>query len=141
MRAGSQCPLPSGRLSAALVVLNGVYGVRNGVGEVDVRLVQEIRSVEGVENTYPIVAAGASVKFANGKISPILLIGSESPLFIAGPRPDRINKGNLMALNYDEAISAEYFDKQVFDYPVDINTRVEINGKRKDRQKSQRNFG
>jgi putative ABC transport system permease protein len=110
-------------------VIDNITRNANQLSNLDVRLVQEIRSVEGVQNTYPIVAAGASVKFANGKISPVLLIGSESPVFIAGPRPDRINKGNLMALNFDEAVSAEFFDKQVFDYPVDIGTRVEINGK------------
>jgi putative ABC transport system permease protein len=110
-------------------VIDNITQNANQLANLDKRLVQEIRSVDGVKNTFPIIAAGGSVKFANGKISPVLLIGSESPVFIAGPRPDRINKGNIMSLNQDEAVSAEFFDKQVFDYPVNIDTRVEINGK------------
>ncbi len=110
-------------------VVDNITRNANELAKLDTRLVQEIRSVDGVKNTFPIIASGASVKFANGKISPVLIIGSQSPLFIAGPRPDRINKGNLLSLNEDEAVSAEFFDKQVFDYPVDVGTRVEINGK------------
>ena len=110
-------------------VVDNITRNANELAKLDTRLVQEIRSVDGVKNTFPIIASGASVKFANGKISPVLIIGSQSPLFIAGPRPDRINKGDLLSLNDDEAVSAEFFDKQVFDYPVEVGTRVEINGK------------
>lgn len=116
----------------------------NELAQLDEGLVRELRSIQGVKNTYPIIAAGASVKFSNGKISPVTIIGSESPYFVAGPRPDRINKGDLLSLNDDAAISAELYDQSVFDYPVDIGTRVEINGRGaiiKVQTKNARGFG
>ena len=59
----------------------------------------------------------------------MIVIGSEAPNFVAGPRPDRIDKGDLLSLNDDGAVSAEFFDKAQFDYPVEKGTMVEINGK------------
>ena len=116
----------------------------NELAKLDESLVNELRSVEGVKNTYPIIAAGASVKFSNGKISPVIIIGSESPYFVGGPKPESINDGDIMSLNDDNAISAEFFDKQTFDYPVEKGTRVEINGKSaviKLQTKNARGFG
>ncbi len=101
----------------------------NELASLDESLVREIRSIEGVQNTYPVVVAGASVKFGNGKIAPVILVGSEAPAFVGGPRPDRINKGELLSLADEGAVSAEFFDESNFDHPVDLNTRVEINGK------------
>lgn len=34
-----------------------------------------------------------------------------------------------MSLNDDNAVSAEFYDQSVFDFPVKVGTRVEINGK------------
>jgi putative ABC transport system permease protein len=116
----------------------------NELAKLDESLVYELRSIEGVRNTYPIIAAGASVRFSNGKISPVIIIGSESPFFVAGPKQESINNGDLMSLNDDNAVSAEFFDKQVFDYPVEKGTRVEINGKSaviKLQTKNARGFG
>lgn len=110
-------------------VVDNITQNANELAALDERLVQEIRSIEGVENTFPVIAANASVKFANGKTAPILLIGSESPSFVAGPRTDRINAGQLASLNDDGAVSAEFFDESIFNNKVDVGTRVEINGK------------
>jgi putative ABC transport system permease protein len=57
------------------------------------------------------------------------MIGSEAPWFVAGPLPKNIEKGELISLAGDMAVSAEYFDQAQFDFPVDQGTRVEINGK------------
>ena len=116
----------------------------NELAKLDESLVNELRSIDGVKNTYPIITAGASVKFSNGKISPVIIIGSESPLFVAGPKEESIYEGDLMSLNDDNAVSADFFDKQVFDYPVEKGTRVEINGKNaviKVQTKNARGFG
>ena len=110
-------------------VVDNITQNANELAALDERLVQEIRSIEGVENTFPVIAANASVKFANGKTAPILVIGSESPSFVAGPRNDRINAGHLFSLNDDGAVSAEFFDQSIFNNKVDVGTRVEINGK------------
>jgi putative ABC transport system permease protein len=101
----------------------------NELGRLDERFVREIRSIEGVENTFGVVTASGLVKFANGKTAPVLLIGSEPPLFVAGPSPAKINAGELKDLVEDGAVSAEFFDESVFDNSVNLGQRIEINGK------------
>jgi|688.fasta_scaffold394843_2 putative ABC transport system permease protein len=101
----------------------------NELGRLDERYVREIRSIEGVENTFGVVSASGLVKFANGKTAPVLLIGSEPPLFVAGPTPSRINAGELKDLVEDGAVSAEFFDESIFDNPVNLGQRIEINGR------------
>lgn len=110
-------------------VVDNITQNANELGKLDERLVKEIRSIEGVENTYPIVASNGLVKFKNGKTASVLFIGSEAPLFIAGPNKSKINKGKLDDLLLEGAVSAEYFDEKTFDNPVEIGNRVEINGK------------
>ena len=110
-------------------VVDNITRNANELAKLDESLVREIRSIEGVKTTFPIVVSNASIKFPNGKISPVVMIGSESPLFVAGPQPKTIIKGDLMSLNDDLAVSAEFFDQAQFDYPVDKGTRVEINDK------------
>ncbi len=114
---------------AKIWVVDNITRNANELGKIDKGIVTELRSISGVKNTYPIVVAGASVKFPNGKISPVILIGSDPPLFVAGPRPNKIVDGSLLDLSEDEAISTDYFDRPVYDYPVEKGTRVEINGK------------
>jgi putative ABC transport system permease protein len=110
-------------------VVDNITRNANELPKLDEGLVWELRSIEGVRNTYSIVASGASVKFPNGKLAPVLIIGSEAPLFVAGPRPETVIEGNILSLNDDESVSAEYYDQSQFDYPVSAGTRVEINGK------------
>jgi putative ABC transport system permease protein len=110
-------------------VVDDITKNANELAPLDERLVREIRSIDGVENTFPIIAAVAAVKFLDGKTAPILLIGSDAPAFVAGPREDRIIEGNVFSLNDDAAVSAEFFDEAVFNNAVDVGTRVEINGK------------
>ena len=110
-------------------VIDNISRNANELPQLNESLVRELRSIQGVKNTYPIVVAAATVKFENGKVAPVLIIGSEAPYFVAGPKPQSINEGNLLSLNDDEAVSAEFYDKAQFDYPVKIGTRVEINGK------------
>ncbi|HKK41629.1 MAG TPA: FtsX-like permease family protein [Bacteroidales bacterium] len=114
---------------AQIWVVDNITRNANELGKIDKGIVTELRSIKGVKNTYPIIVAGGSVKFPNGKISPVILIGSDPPLFVAGPEPDKIVDGKLLDLSEDEAISTDYFDRPVYDYPVDKGTRVEINGK------------
>ncbi len=110
-------------------VVDNITRNANELAMLDESIVLELRSIEGVQNTYPVVVAGASMKFSNGKIAPVIMIGSEAPHFVAGPEPDRIIDGDLLSLNDDGAVSAEFFDQSVYDYPVVKGTRVEINGK------------
>src|SRR5512137_2745570 len=110
-------------------VVDNITENANELAKLDERLVREIRSIDGVLNAWPVVVTGGNVKFSNGKTAPVLLIGSEAPLFVAGPRPDRINDGSLERLNEDGAVSAEYYDSSIFNNSVATGTRVELNGK------------
>jgi putative ABC transport system permease protein len=110
-------------------VVDNITENANELAKLDERLVREIRSIDGVLNAWPVVVTGGNVKFSNGKTAPVLLIGSEAPLFVAGPRPERINAGSLERLNEDGAVSAEYFDSSIFNNSVATGTRVELNGK------------
>jgi putative ABC transport system permease protein len=110
-------------------VVDNITQNANELSKLDERLTREIRSIDGVEDTYAVIATGGTVKFKNGKSAPVLLIGSEAPLFIAGPRPDRIYLGDLKNLSEEGAVSAEFFDESVFDNSVALGTRIEINGK------------
>lgn len=110
-------------------VVDNITQNANELGKIDERFVREIRSIEGVENTYAVVAANSLVKFQSGKTASILLMGSEAPLFVAGPNQAKINKGNLNDLLLEGAVSAEFFDEKTFDNPIEIGNRLEINGK------------
>ena len=110
-------------------VVDNITNNANELTKLDESLVREIRSIRGVENTYPVVVASAMVKFPNGKSSPVLLVGSEAPAFIAGPKKEKILAGNLMDLAEDGAVSGDYFDQGTFDNSLDIGKRLEINGK------------
>lgn len=110
-------------------VVDNITRNANELAKLDESMVRTIRSIEGVENTYAIVVANALVKFADGKTAPVILIGSQPPEFVAGPRREKISEGDLLALVEDGAVSAEFFDEATFDHPVDVGTPVEINGK------------
>lgn len=110
-------------------VIDKITQNANELGKLDSRLVNELRSIEGVENTFPILVSNCQAKFPNGKTSSILIIGSEAPYFVAGPIENKLSKGNLNDLILDGSVSAEYFDEKTFDNSVEIGSRIEINGK------------
>ena len=110
-------------------VVDNITQNANELGPLDERLVQEVRSIPGVKMSYAVVVSSGLVKFENGKTASVLLIGSEAPVFVAGPEPSKIIEGSLTDLSLEGAISAEFYDEKVFDNSVDIGRRVEINGK------------
>lgn len=110
-------------------VVDNITQNANELTKLDERIVQEIRSIDGVDNTYGIVVTSGIVKFKNGKSAPVTIVGSESPVFAGGPNPNKIIKGSLQDLTSDGAISAEILDESVFNNSLAINTRLEINGK------------
>lgn len=129
---------------AQIWVVDDITRNVNELGKLNESLVREVKSIDGVANSYPIIVAGASMKFANGKNAPVVVIGSEAPDFIAGPGPDKIIDGDLIALGEEDAITSEYFDRKTLDYPVAKGTRVELNGKTaivKVQTKNARGFG
>ncbi|PAC29854.1 FtsX-like permease family protein [Flectobacillus sp. BAB-3569] len=114
---------------AQIWVIDNITRNANELGKLDERYVREIRSVDGVANTYPVVISNGLVKFKNGKTASVLLIGSGAPVFVAGPNPVKVFKGKISDLAQDQAMSAEFFDQKTFDAALEVGTRVEINGK------------
>ncbi len=110
------------------VVDNKTINVNN-LASLDSRKVNELMSIPGVENAFPIFLGAGIAHFSNGKTAPVNIIGSSPPLFVAGPNRGKINKGNLEDLVSPYAISADLFDAQTFDSPTDVGTRLEINNK------------
>jgi len=102
----------------------------NELARIDQSLVREIRSIEGVENSYSVVVTGAVATFSNGKSVPVTLIGSDPPHFVAGPNAKKTGNANILSLLQDNAISADFFDASTFASPTDTGTELEINGKR-----------
>jgi putative ABC transport system permease protein len=125
-------------------VVDNITNNANELAKLDERIVREIRSIDGVQETYAVVVASGSVKFPDGKTALVSLIGSEAPTFAAGPRPDLIMDGNIGNLLEDGAVSAEFYDESTFNNSVAPGTTVEINGKSaviRIRTKNARGFG
>lgn len=102
----------------------------NSLGKLDVRIVREARSVEGVAEAYGLVLSNGTVVFPNGKSAPVTLIGSEAPAFAAGPPPGKIRQGSLARLQTEAAVSADFYDAPVYDLSPEVGLQIEINGKR-----------
>ncbi|MCO6462467.1 MAG: ABC transporter permease [Saprospiraceae bacterium] len=98
------------------------------LAQIDNRLVREIKSIDGVAQTYPIVIAKAKMMLKNGKSSAVTLVGSEAPLFMGGPNPTKIAHGNLSDLANSGMVSVEYFDAKNLDPSLQVGTKVEVNG-------------
>lgn len=101
----------------------------NVLSQIDSRLVREIRSIQGVENTYPIVVANANITLPDGKSSPVTLVGSNGPVFAGGPDTAKIIRGDISSLLQSNTVSAEYFDAHALKTSLKVGTALEINGK------------
>lgn len=110
-------------------VIDNVTGNVNALSRIDARLVQELKSVEGVAGSYGVVIAGSTVTFEGGKSSPVNLVGSDGPVFIAGPNPDKIVEGNLPDLYQHNGVSAEFFNSKNLGVELKVNQTFEINQK------------
>lgn len=114
---------------AQVWVVDNMTNNVNSLSSLDSRKVYQLMSVKGVKATYPIFVGAAVAHFSNGKVSAVNIIGSNPPYFVAGPNKQKIFKGTLSKLEEPYAVSADFFDKQVFDSPTSIGTQLEINGK------------
>lgn len=110
-------------------VVDNITQNANELAKIDEGIAREIRSIDGVANTYPIVVANASVKFDNGKTGSVILVGSEPPLFIAGPKMEVINQGDIAHLTEEGGVTAEFYDEAAFNSSLAVGSRLEINGK------------
>jgi len=101
----------------------------NVLNKIDQRYVQQLRSVAGVEQTFPILIVGCEASFLDGRTAGVNLIGSGAPTFITGPKAERIYEGRLEDLATPEALSAEFFNASSWKTDLYLNKQIEINGK------------
>lgn len=110
------------------VISKGTENV-NVLTKIDTRLVNEIRSIQGVQNTYPIVVANGNFMLPDGTSAPVTLVGSNGPVFAGGPDTTKIFKGDINSLNQANTVSAEYFNAKALGAPLNVGSSIEINGK------------
>jgi putative ABC transport system permease protein len=115
--------------STEIWVIDNTTNNVNVLTPIDQRLVQEIASIPGVAYTEALITAPATATFDNGRTASVTLVGSEGPLFPAGPLIAKITEGNLQDLNQSDAISAEFFSSKSLKVPLGLNQTFEINGK------------
>lgn len=101
----------------------------NQLSSFDARWVNQLRSIEGVDNTHGFVATNVSLKFPDGTDAPALMIGSDYPAMAAGPREDQLLKGSKHHYAFPRVVSTDYYDNKTFGYPIQQGTSFEINGK------------
>ncbi len=64
---------------AQVFVVNKLTNNANILSPFDKRWVNQLRSIEGVDDTHGMVLSTVSVRFDNGESSPAVIIGSEYP--------------------------------------------------------------
>lgn len=101
----------------------------NQLSPFDIRWVNQLKSVEGVDDTHGFVVANVSVKFPNGKDAPAMIIGSDYPVMAAGPHAAQIVSGSIHDFAFPGIISADFYDNKTFGYTTEQGTNLEINGK------------
>ena len=99
----------------------------NALGPIDTRVGRQVEALPGVRKAYPLVLAGASVRFPSGRTSTVTLVGSQPPAFRGGPW--RIVHGSPQDLLEEGAVSADLFDRRTFD-GAGPGTQFEVNGRR-----------
>jgi putative ABC transport system permease protein len=99
----------------------------NALALLDTRIGYEIKSLDGIENVYPLVVAGGAARFENGKSAAISLIGVQVPEYAGGPWNLAVGKKEDMIR--DGAIITDYFDKKALG-DVELGQYFEVNGKK-----------
>ena len=98
----------------------------NALSSLDMRKARELASIPGVTRVNPLVLAGGTARFQNGKTSGVLMIGSQYPRFAGGPW--NIEVGKKEDLLREGAVFTEYFDRDALG-DARIGDFFEINGK------------
>lgn len=115
--------------SGSIWVIENTSKNINQIANIDSRLVHEIRSIEGVEETYPIILTNAKATLPDGKTEPFIIVGSNPSMFAGGPNKEKILAGNIEDLSAPGAISVEFFDVRSIKTSLKMGSALEINGK------------
>ncbi|MDO5522520.1 MAG: ABC transporter permease [Bacteroidia bacterium] len=114
---------------AQVFVVNKLTNNANILSPFDKRWVNQLRSIDGVDDTHGMVMANVNVRFDNGESSPAILIGSEYPELAAGPSEGLLNSGPIHNLFLQGMVSTDFYDNKTFGYEVNQGTQFEIGGK------------
>ncbi len=101
----------------------------NSLNTIDASRVEEVRSIEGVATSFPIIISAGKATFTDGKTNALVLIGSDGPAFVAGPRQNVIFKGNIHELEGFGNVAIEHFSLKTWETDLDIGDHFEINKK------------
>ncbi|WP_436415465.1 ABC transporter permease [Petrimonas sp.] len=110
-------------------VVNKLTNNTNILSPFDRRWVNQLRSIDGVDDTHGMVMSNVSVRFDNGESSPAIIIGSEYPELAAGPSENLLNSGTTQNLFLQGTVSTDFYDNKTFGYDVKQGTQFEIGGK------------
>lgn len=110
-------------------VIDNVTKNVNVLSRIDSRIAQEIKSIDGVAGSQSILVTNASLTLPNGKTGAVNLVGSDGPLFVAGPHPSRVAAGKLSDLVQSSSVSLEYFNAKSFGIPAETGQTFELNKK------------
>lgn len=108
---------------AQVFVVNRQTENANQLSPFDVRWINQLRSIEGVDDTHGFVITPVTVKFPNGKDAPAMIVGSAYPALAAGPSSGLIESGSLHDLAAPEIVSTDYYDNKALRYEVQRGTR------------------
>lgn len=102
----------------------------NSLDPIDASLVRTLKSIKGVEETYPAVICPAMMKFSNGRFANVQLVGSEAPSLIMGPAPSLVVEGERASIVNPLSFTCELKDAKNFHHPVNLEMDIELNGKK-----------
>jgi putative ABC transport system permease protein len=102
----------------------------NQLGLLDIRNLRAVQGIHGVKEAYPLIITGAVCNFKNGTSGAVTLLGVDENHIHALVSQDKIMAGHISNLQLDGAVSAEFFEKKNLGGQIDLNTNLEINGKR-----------
>lgn len=92
----------------------------------DMRINREIKSIDGVYNSFPLVVSAGAAKFSNGKTSGLVLVGTQAPEFAGVWGFYTAKKMDLLP---EGAIVTELFDSKTLG-GLQVGDYFEINGKK-----------
>ena len=88
----------------------------NQLSPLDLRWVNQLRSIDGVTSTHGFVITNVSARFPNGKDAPAMIIGSDYPAMAAGPYVDLVYSGSISSLAEPEIVSTDFYDNKTLRY-------------------------
>lgn len=99
----------------------------NALSLLNTRIGYELKSIEGIENVYPLIVTSGGARFENGKSSGITIIGVQVPAYAGGPW--NLTTGSKENIIQEGAIITDYFDKKNLG-DVELGQYFEVNGKK-----------